>query len=246
MTEQTEITKQTEAELKLVLSLPFLPLFPFVPSSLFCLSRGALCYIAAAQFSSGGKTMSTQGNGDITVLLSAISQGDQEAANELFVIVYQELRGLAKSYLHQERPDHTLQPTALVHEAYLRLLGGVNLDVRDRAHFFRVAGQTMRRVLVDYARTAGSDKRGGEMQRLPLEDVDQQLWAQPADLIQLDEALTRLETFAPRAGQIVKLRYFVGLSEAEAAAILGVSLSTLKRDWKFARAWLLSRMNGRA
>lgn len=189
--------------------------------------------------------MSTNSQGEVTLLLAELSRGSQDAASDLFVMVYQELRGLAKSYLHQERPNHTLQPTALVHEAYMRLLNGRELEWQDRAHFFRIAGQTMRRVLVDHARVTKADKRGGEQVRMPVEaaEAEPQIWPHPTDLLQLDEALKKLERLHPRAGQIVELRYFGGLSETEAAAVLDISVSTLKRDWKFARAWLRNHLN---
>lgn len=184
-------------------------------------------------------------SGEITVLLAELSRGNQAVADELFVAVYQELRQLARSYMSQERDGHTLQPTALVHEAYLRLLGSSEMQWRDRAHFFRTAGQVMRRILVDYARANTADKRGGAEQKIPLEETDiltEQ--EQSVDLILLDQLLTELQRLHPRASQLVELRYFIGLSEQEAAEAMGISQSTLRREWKFARAWLLSRMNG--
>ncbi|MFN7944985.1 MAG: sigma-70 family RNA polymerase sigma factor [Blastocatellia bacterium] len=184
-------------------------------------------------------------SGEITLLLAELSRGNQAVADELFVEVYQELRQLAKSYMAQERDGHTLQPTALVHEAYLRLLGSAGTQWRDRAHFFRTAGQVMRRVLVDYARASAADKRGGDGQKIPLDETNVLVApGQNIDLILLDELLTELQRLHPRASQLVELRYFIGLSDQEAAEVLEVSQSTLKREWKFARAWLLSRMNG--
>ncbi len=186
-------------------------------------------------------------SGEITVLLAELSRGNQAVADELFVTIYQELRQLAKSYMAHERDGHTLQPTALVHEAYLRLLGSEGTQWRDRAHFFRTAGQVMRRVLVDYARAGAADKRGGDEQKIPLDETD--VLAAPGqsiDLILLDQLLGELQRLHPRAGHLVELRYFIGLSEQEAAEALEISQSTLKREWKFARAWLLSRMNGSA
>jgi RNA polymerase sigma factor (TIGR02999 family) len=158
-------------------------------------------------------------------------------------LVYVELRRLAASYMRRERRDHTLEPTALIHEAYLRLTTGAEIDWQNRGHFLAVFAQQMRRVLVDHARSSRSAKRGGMLHKHSLTEADAA--AAPfgsVDVIALDEALARLAALDPRAAQVVELRYFGGLTEREAAATLQISTATLKRDWDFARTWLLSRL----
>ncbi len=178
-----------------------------------------------------------------TLLLAEYHSGDQDAAQQLISIVYQELRRLAQFYLQQERADHTLQATALVHEAYLRLFGnGSEFAWRDRAHFFAIAARQMRRVLVDYARQRQTEKRFGGTIKLSLEEITGESVAQDEDLVALDEALQKLEVISPRASQVVELRFFAGLLEKEAAEVLGISLATLKRDWDFAKALLFSQL----
>jgi RNA polymerase sigma factor (TIGR02999 family) len=181
---------------------------------------------------------------DVTRILSAMERGDRQAAAQLLPLVYDELRRLAAQKLAQEKPGQTLDATALVHEAYLRLVGPAD-EARwtDRGHFFAAAAQAMRNILVDRARRKGSDKRGGGRQRVELEDVP----VAPAaddDLLALDEALTRLEGEDPEAASVVKLRYFAGLSVEDAAQSLGMSRATAYRHWSFARAWLLSELAG--
>lgn len=156
--------------------------------------------------------------------------------------VYDELRRLAAHYMRQERPDHTLQATALVHELYLRLFQSEPVEWQNRAHFFAVAAQALRRILVNHARDRQAQKRGGKQVRLSLTDVNG--LAEPAehDLLEIEEALARLEQLDPRAARVVELRFFAGLTEAEAAEALGVSVATLKRDWAFGRAWLLRHL----
>lgn len=187
--------------------------------------------------------MSDSNPKEFTLLLAEYHSGDQDAAQQLMAIVYQELRRLAQFYLQQERADHTLQATALVHEAYLRLFGnGSDFAWRDRAHFFAIAGRQMRRVLVDYARHRQTEKRFGGTIKLSLEEITGVASEQDEELIALDEALHRLEVIAPRASQVVELRFFAGLMEKEAAEVLGISLATIKRDWDFAKAWLFSQL----
>jgi RNA polymerase sigma factor (TIGR02999 family) len=178
---------------------------------------------------------------EITTLLVDWKHGNRAAGEQLIEIVYPELRRLAAHYLRPERPDHTLQATALVHELYVRLIAGESVHWEDRAHFFAVAAQQLRRILIDHARGLHAAKRGGGQAKVTMADVGLTP-AQNIDVLALDEALTRLEQLDPRAAKIVELRYFAGLEEKEAAAALGVSLATLKRDWNFARAWLLSQL----
>jgi RNA polymerase sigma factor (TIGR02999 family) len=177
---------------------------------------------------------------DVTQILSAIEQGDPQAVGRLLPLVYEELRRLAAQRLAHEPAGQTLQPTALVHEAYLRLVGGEQeADWDNRGHFFAAAAEAMRRILVENARRKGRLKRGGDLSRLDL-DADQM--AAPEireDLIALDEALTRLAAADPQAAELVQLRYFAGLSIPDAARALGVSPRTADRLWAFARVWLL-------
>lgn len=179
----------------------------------------------------------------ITELLMAARDGDQEAADELFTLVYQELRQIAQHYLRQERANHTLQPTALVHEVYLRLFNGQKVEINSRAHFFGVAARQMRRILVDYSRRRKARRRdAAQCQAEPL-NSQEMITPSPEELIALDEALTVFNRHYPRAARIVELRYFGGLTETEAAEVLGISLTTLKREWGFAKTWLLRRLN---
>lgn len=180
--------------------------------------------------------------GEATQLLKAMQGGDREAAAKLMPLVYEELRRLARHYMRQERSGNTLQATALVHEAYLRLVQQEEVDWQGRAHFIGVAAQLMRRVLVDYARGRARLKRGGGAVKEPLEDVAAVSGLPPAELLALDEALTRLAQLDPRQSRIVELRYFGGLSVEETAEVLGISAKTVKRDWSFARAWLRSEL----
>jgi RNA polymerase sigma-70 factor, ECF subfamily len=180
----------------------------------------------------------------ITGLLQDWAAGNPGAANQLMEVVYGELHGLAARQMHRERGDHTLQTTALVHEAYLRLCGSEPIDWQNRGHFFAVAAQQLRRILVDYARRARSEKRGGGQVMLSLEDGDCPVVDRDERLLAIDEALTRLEALDERAAKVIELRYFGGLSEKEAAGSLGISVATLKRDWEFARTWLTSQLMG--
>jgi RNA polymerase sigma-70 factor (ECF subfamily) len=170
-------------------------------------------------------------------------QGDIDARDRLFSVVHPELQQIAARFLHRERPDHTLEPDALVNELCLRLLGGQPLTYQDRTHFLAIAAQTMRRILIDHARARVAGKRGGEQQRVSLSAVDG--WSPIAkieDVLALDEVLSMLEQADPRAARVVELRFFGGLREDEVADALGVAEITVKRDWKFARAWLIVRL----
>jgi RNA polymerase sigma factor (TIGR02999 family) len=180
---------------------------------------------------------------DITQILSAVEQGDWQAANELLPLVYDELRKLAAQRLAQEKPGQTLQATALVHEAYVRLVG--NRPFADRSHFFRVAAEAMRRILIDRARHKRRIRHGGDRQQVPLSDFDVAAEAPGGELLALDEALDRLAAKDPVKAELVKLRYFAGLSEDEAAAALDISRATASRYWTYARAWLINALDGK-
>jgi RNA polymerase sigma factor (TIGR02999 family) len=183
---------------------------------------------------------------EVTRILSAIEQGDPQAASQLLPLVYDELRQLASHRLAQQTPGQTLQPTALVHEAYLRLVGDPQgHDWDSRGHFFAAAAEAMRRILVENARRKGRRKRGGGLVRHDLLDAEQV--AEPEvreDLLALDAALTKLASLDPQATQLVQLRYFAGLAIPEAARVLGVSPRTADRLWAFARVWLLREVGG--
>jgi RNA polymerase sigma factor (TIGR02999 family) len=175
---------------------------------------------------------------NVTRLLQNWIQGDQAAANELMPLVYQDLHRLAHRYMSSERPDHTLQTTALINEAYLRLVDQTRTRWQSRAHFFAVAAQLMRRILVDHARGQGYQKRGGGAAHLSLEDQAVVAPQREQDLIALDSALERLATLDPRKARVVELRYFGGLEAQEIGEVLGISAVTVTRDWKMAKAWL--------
>jgi RNA polymerase sigma factor (TIGR02999 family) len=179
----------------------------------------------------------------ITVWLTDWRHGDERARDQLFAVIHPQLRQIASRFLHHERSDHTLEPNALVNELYLRLLGAKPISYHDRAHFLAIAAQTMRRILIDYARARIAEKRGGEQQRVSLTAVDG--WVpvtQSEDILTLDRLLSKLEQADPRAARVVELRFFGGLQEKEVAEVLGVSIITVKRDWKVARAWLIGRL----
>lgn len=182
--------------------------------------------------------MGPSDNADITRILQRASDGDDSAVNRLMPLVYDELRALAESYLQRERPDHTLQATALVHEAYVRLVRQEDVEWKNRAHFFAVAAQAIRRILVDHARTRQRAKRGGDRQRVRLDEDVALLEERELDLLALDEALGRLATLHERQARIVELRFFGGLGLKEVAEILEVSPRTVDGDWSMARAWL--------
>jgi RNA polymerase sigma-70 factor (ECF subfamily) len=177
-----------------------------------------------------------------TELLLAWSQGDESAGEELFPVVYVELRRLARARLRRERPDHTLQPTALVHEAYLRLAQQHSLRCENRAQFFAIAAQMMRRILINHARDRRAAKRGGGIVNVSLDEVLELAEATHVDVLQLDEALIELEALAPRQSQIVELRFFGGLNLEETAHVMSISTATVERQWRTARAWLHHRI----
>src|SRR5262245_47828207 len=181
----------------------------------------------------------------VTRILSAIEQGDPSAAEQLLPLVYDELRKLAAHKLAQEKPGQTLQATALVHEAYLRLVGVEQTPHWDsRGHFFAAAAEAMRRILVDEARRKGRLKRGGALHRVDLDAVEIAVEGPPDDILALDEALTKFAQEHPEKAALVQLRYFAGLSVAEAAQALGISTSTADRHWTYARAWLFREVAG--
>ena len=181
--------------------------------------------------------------GEVTNLLIELKNGNRDAESRLMPLVYGELRRLAGLYMRGERPGHTLQATALVHEAYLRLVGYEDVDWQNRAHFFGVAANLMRRILVDHARAKQAKKRGGGDQKVSLDQAVLVRPEAPEQFLALDEALERLAKRDPRQARIVELRYFGGLSEEETAEVLQISVRTVKRDWSVARAWLYQQLN---
>ena len=180
---------------------------------------------------------------DVTELLLEWRRGDKAALDRLTPLVYDELRRIAHRYMRGERDGHTLETTALVNEAYLRLAGQQRVEWQDRAHFFAVTAQVMRHVLIDHARRRHYAKRGGDnAQQVPLEEAHAMSGERAAELVALDEALEKLAQLDPRKSRVVELRYFGGLSLEETAAILEVSVMTVRRDWRAARAWLYKKM----
>lgn len=180
--------------------------------------------------------------GDITELLLALRAGNPAAEAKLIPAVYEQLHRLANHYMRQERPDHTLQPTALVNEAYLRLTAQPIIDWKDRAHFFGVAARVMRQIVIEYARAHGAKKRGAFIQKVFLDEALEFSPERSRELIALDEALKNLEQLSPRQSRVVELRFFGGLSVEETAEVLGTSPRTVKRDWNVARAWLYGEL----
>ena len=180
---------------------------------------------------------------DATDLLLAWSGGDPSAFDRLVPLIYRELRVLARRYMRRERADHTLQPTALVNEAYLRLIDVNRIQWQNRAHFLAVASQTMRRILVEFARQRHRLKRGGDVVAVTIDDAREIAQEKGADVVALDDALSQLATFDQRMSQVVELRFFGGLSVQETADVLNVSPETVMRDWKTAKAWLLRELS---
>ncbi len=180
---------------------------------------------------------------DVTEILHKWSEGDEMAAERLFPLIYDELKKRAQLYLSRERKDHTLQPTALVHEAFIKLIDQDRVDWQNRAHFFGVASTIMRRILVDHARAHAAEKRGDGAIRLSLDDVQIPLEQRAADLVALHETLENLERFDERKAKIVEMRFFGGLTEEEIAENLGVTTRTVQREWKTARLWLYRELN---
>jgi RNA polymerase sigma factor (TIGR02999 family) len=181
---------------------------------------------------------------EVTRLLVAWGDGDKAALDLLMPLVHAELRRLARHYMSRERPGHTLQSTALVNEAYLRLVEQEGMRWENRAHFFGIAARLMRQILVEHARGRQAAKRGGGQYRLSLSRIDRLASAPDVDLLALDEALGRLEALDPQKSRIVELRYFGGLGIEETAEVIGVSPATVKRDWSMARAWLRRELGG--
>ena len=180
-----------------------------------------------------------EAGGDVTWLLGQLRAGNQDVAGELVPLIYDELRRIAGAQMRRERPGHTLQATAVVHEAYMRLVGDQEIQWQNRAHFFAIAAITMRRVLLDYARQHHAGRRGGEGARKV--DIDAELLIandRLEDVVALDEVLGRLTEMDPEQGRIVELRFFAGLNVEETAEVMGISPSTVKREWRLAKAWL--------
>ena len=186
--------------------------------------------------------MSSQPN--ITALLNGYSRGDKEALDRLMPIVYDELRRQAARYLRREKAGHTLQTTALIHEAYVRLVDQRNVQWQNRAHFFGIAAQLMRRILVDHARAKKRVKRGGSGVRVSLGEATVAVKGQDLDVVALDQALERLAQIDEQQSRVVELRFFSGLSVEETAEVMGISKATVKRDWSMAKAWLHRELSG--
>jgi RNA polymerase sigma factor (TIGR02999 family) len=180
---------------------------------------------------------------DVTLFLKRWSSGDREAADQLMTVVYDEMRKLAAKYLRQQRPDHTLQPTALVHEAYVKLIDVSKVEWQDRAHFFAVAARTMRHILVDHARAIAADKRGGGQRTISLDEAVSFSRNRDVDLLELDDALNMLARQDPQQSRIIELRFFGGMTIEETAAVTNISPASVKREWATARAWLYRQMN---
>ena len=181
---------------------------------------------------------------EVTIYLREYQNGNRDALDKLFPLVYDELRRLAANRLRGERADHTLQATALVHEAYMRLVEQHSADWQNRAHFFGLAAEMMRRILVNHAVKNNADKRFGNQTRLALDEMVDFTQGQDVNLILLDEALTKLAAFDPKQAKIVELKFFAGLTNEEIAEVIGVSDSTIKREWRIAKAWLHEQLKG--
>lgn len=180
---------------------------------------------------------------EVTQILHDWSEGDEQAPERLMPLVYDEMRRLARSFLVRERGGHTLQPTALVNEAYLRLVDQRSVNWQNRAHFYGIAASMMRRVLIDHARAHATEKRGGSVVRLSIDDVQVPVEERAASFVAIDEALARLTEFNERGCRIIELRFFGGLTDEEIAEVLGVSTRTVLRDWKTARLWLFRELS---
>ena len=179
----------------------------------------------------------------VTQLLIAWRNGDETALDELMPLVYEELRRMARNYLRRERSDHTLQTTALVNEAYLRLIDHKRIEWQNRAHFFALAARAMRRILVDYARSRKYQKRGGGARKVSISEAAVLAQERAAEMVALDDALNALAALDPRKSQVVEMRYFGGMSVEETAEALGISAVTVTRDWNTAKGWLLREIN---
>src|SRR5262249_677543 len=194
--------------------------------------------------SEAGGEMPTPNPHEVSRLLRAWSEGDKAAMDQLMPLVYGELRRLAKHHMRRERPGHTLQTTALIHEAYLRLIGAGQVRLENRRHFFAAASRLMRQALIDLARERGSHKRGGAAEQVSLDEALMVSQQRDDELLALDEALLALAEFDARKSQVVELRFFGGLSVEETAEALDVSVETVHRDWRLARSWLLRKLRG--
>jgi RNA polymerase sigma factor (TIGR02999 family) len=183
---------------------------------------------------------------DLTVLLNRMQTGDKEAGDRAVGLVYDELHRIASREMRRERDGHTLQTTALIHEAYLRLAGPNRIAIQNREHFFAIASRQMRRILVDHARESAAQRRGGGAIHVDLDGVRIGAPETDADLLLLDDALDELEKLDPRAARIVEFRYFGGYTDEEVAEVLGISFTTVRRDWEFARSWLYDQVNQRS
>lgn len=180
--------------------------------------------------------------GDVTQILAAVARGDQDAANDLLPMVYAELRRLAESRMAKTPPGNTLQPTALVHEAYMRLVGAADPGWNGRRHFFGAAAQAMRDILVEQARRKARGKHGGALKRVSLGQAELEVGPEPEDVLAVDKSLKLLEREDPRCAEIVRLRYFAGLSDEQIASGLDVSERTIRREWRYARSWLMQAL----
>ena len=180
--------------------------------------------------------------GDVTVLLRALESGDAGAAEKLYPLIYVELRRLAGSYMRRERLDHTLQPTALIHEAYIRLTNDPGVHWQNRSHFVGLAATVMRRILVDHARSHNAAIHGGGVRKVPLDEAILVAQTRSDEVLAIDKALERLAKESPRQAKVVELRFFAGLSVEETAAVLGIAPRTVKGDWALARIWLYKQM----
>jgi RNA polymerase sigma factor (TIGR02999 family) len=183
---------------------------------------------------------------DVTQILQAWSEGDETAPTRLIPVVYAELRRLAGNYLRRERPDHTLQATALVHEAYLKLVDEKRVTWKNHAHFCGIAARLMRQILMEHARAHNAEKRGGKLEKLYLEETRHLSQERAPDLIALDDALKTFATAHPRESEVVELKFFGGLDAREIAVVLNVSAKTVSRDWNFAKVWLLRQLSDAA
>jgi RNA polymerase sigma factor (TIGR02999 family) len=184
------------------------------------------------------------GMANLTGLLQRMQAGDQHASEKAVNLVYEELHRIAAKALKRERPDHLLQTTALIHEAYVHLIGAQSLEIQSRGHFFAIASQQMRRILIDHARARAAHRRGAGVANLELDGVEIGSVPRGIDLLLLDESLHELQQLDARAAKVVEMRFFGGYSDKEVVEALGVSLATVRRDWEFARAWLFDRMRG--
>jgi RNA polymerase sigma factor (TIGR02999 family) len=183
---------------------------------------------------------------NVTGLLKRMQGGDLQAGEQVADLVYDELHRIASREMRHEREGHTLQTTALVHEAYLKLAGSDSLQIQNRGHFFAVASQQMRRILVDHARAGHAQRRGGGAAKVDFDKIQIGVNDRSTDLLSLDESLSELERLDTRAAKVVELRYFGGYTDNEVAESLGVSLATVRRDWEFARSWLFDQMGGKS